>query len=112
MTTWFAFLFWGMIGFGCVAIIVLGVLTRPRRGYNPLVEPAPDAFPLRYRSPVIERPRGKSGTIPVAGYINGRPYRLDNDGAPIYGYQPISRSYPAWEPAPYVKDEPLHEERQ
>ncbi len=27
---WFAFLFWGVVVFGCAMIIVLGILTRPR----------------------------------------------------------------------------------
>ena len=35
---------------------------------------------------------GPGRNTPVAGYHNGRPYRLDNTGQPIFSYQPIGES--------------------
>ncbi len=125
---WF---FWLIIDLAAALVAVfIGVLilARPHRnGYTPLVEPAPDAFPIHYRSPYIEPPSWQSGTIPsvigTEGVINGRPWRRGSDGTPIYLfsgehgpellYAPVARYYPAsdtLEEAPYPqidKDMPI-----
>lgn len=90
------FLLIGLIGFVCLACLALAIGTSdysrvPRVIPPPLVEPAPDAFPLRYRSPYVRQ------LIGTEGVINGRPWRRDNEGNPIFGYQPrydLNRSEP------------------
>ncbi len=45
---------------------------------GPLVEPAPDAFPIRYRSPYITQNRGTTG-IPSSPFFSESPQSIASD---------------------------------